>query len=834
MQKTPPLGKQSAVTILRNARLLNTTPGFHAAGIGTMTFFAVWLGCCSILPPPSSKPIDASTIVDILKYANASSMLVVPSILEDMSKDSTLSDALHGLSFVIYSGGALPREAGDQLKNKTHVTSYIGATEFAIFPHLINKDPDDWEYVSIDPCYNIDFRQNSPDLYEAVMVRSVEWEKYQPVWHIYPQLREYHTNDLYSKHPTKSDLWMYRGRMDDIIVLVNGEKLNPVTIEGHVSSHKEVKSALVLGEGRFQVALLVEPIHPLDTTAEKARLLENIWPLIMDANEASPAHGRISRDLVFFTSSAKPMLRAGKGTVQRRSTLTAYAKEIDALYADADSLVSEKLRSPVDDEVTRSSLEPTILHMVKKLAAHNKEIGPDDDIFSHGGMDSLQVLQLVRYLRARGVSTKEKYDTITPSMVYNNPTASLLAKAITTSTIASQERMTALAGAKIKEMQDLLVSLSGARKDNTTQQPETIMLTGSTGSLGFYLLDSLLGNPHVEKIYCVDRAASEERQADINASRGLSAGIHTNKAEVHKANILAPRFGLDEATFETISTTVTRIIHCAWPVDFNLSLQSFLPQLQGVRALLDFAASPQHPRSIFFISSIASVGSWAGTETVPELALSDFSLPSPTGYAQSKFLAEQLLLNSASLVDVSICRVGQIAGPVLNSKGAWKKDEWLPSLIKSSNYLKLLPESLGSAMEELDWIPVDLLSMSLVELALLPREKSATVYHTVNPHSCSWKTLLPPIRDALGGKEVEIVPFNMWVQSLRHSAPETFKNQAFDDNPAIKLLDFFEGFSDTPIPKLSTIKTQRRSEVLREMRAIEPGDMERWLRQWGF
>ena len=829
MHKQSMLGRQSAVAIWQNARIFNTTPGFHAAGIGTMTFFAIWLGCCSILPPPSHKPLDAITVARILDHANASSMLVIPSILGDMSKDPALSDTLRNVSNAIYSGGVLPYEAGEKLKHKTQLISYIGATEFAIFPHWIIEDPNDWEYVKIDPCYNVDFRQQADDLYEAVMVRSKECEMYQPVWHIYPELQAYHTRDLYSKHPTKSGLWMYRGRLDDIIVFVNGEKLSPVSIEEHVGSHTQVKSSLVAGHGRFHAALLVEPIQPLHTPAEKAHFLEGIWPLIEEANEASPAHGRISKAHVLFTSPEKPMLRAGKGTVQRRLTLNAYANEIDALYADAERFlrIQPPLHVPGADT---SSLKDLTLRLISGLALHNKQIGPEDDFFLNG-MDSLQVLQLVTQLGIHGYSTRDQNNILSPSIVYNNPTASQLAVAIQNLRIESQNRIDTSFREKIKEMQDLLSQLSNPRSATTREGPEILILTGSTGSLGSYLLDALLKAPAVTKIYCLNRAAGSERQAEISKSRGLGFDFGDDRVEFLNGDLTAPFFGLDQSMFETISTTATKVIHCAWPVDFNRSLHSFLPQLQGVRAIIDFASLPSNRKSVFFISSIASVGKWSAPEPVPEIPLADVSLALSTGYAESKNLAEQLLLGSASFIDVSICRVGQIAGPTLSDKGVWKKDEWLPSLIKSSRYLQLLPESLSDSMTELDWIPVDLASTVLAELSLLPCAESARVYHVVNPRTFSWKSLIPAVNEICNLGNLTIVPFGEWIKALRKSAPETFEKQEIEKNPAIKLLDFFEDLPRAKIPKLSTVETQKRSRRLREMGPVKPEDMKRWMQQ---
>ncbi|KAL8828602.1 MAG: hypothetical protein Q9170_006531 [Blastenia crenularia] len=693
-------------------------------------------------------------------HANISCMIVPPSILEDIGKDPELSHALRNVPNVISSGGALPKETGEKLKYITYLSTYIGSTEITMIPHWTNEDPYDWQYLAIDPCSGIQFYPQADDLYEAVVVRRIDLEKYQPVWHVFPDLQEYHTRDLYSRHPTKPGLWMYRGRKDDIIVFVNGEKFNPVSFED-------------------QAALLVEPKDSLHTTAEKAYMLEQIWPLIEKANDESPTHCRISKSHVLFTKAEKPISRASKGTVQRRMTLSAYADEIDALYADVESMKPAHLTPTVND-FDIHALAPVILRLVRVTCKNS--IGLEDDFFFNGGMDSLQVLQLIRELGTYGFSSGDKFGALSPSLVYSHPTASSLAVAIRELKVLSQEHVVRSSTAKIEEMQHMLA----------------------------------------------------EQQSKINAARGITTDLDPNKVELYQANLAAPFLGLEEPIFEKISTVVTKVIHCAWPVDFNLSLQSFSPQLQGVRALIDLSASRENSKSIFFISSIASVGNWSAVEPVPEHPQSDFSLPSSTGYAESKFLAEQLLLGSSSLIDLSICRVGQIAGPVLSDKRAWNKDEWLPSLIESSEHLSLLPDSLSSSMTDLDWIPIDILSSILIELALLPRKGSARVYHAVNPRTYEWKDLLPTVMDRLDGEKMKLISYGEWVDALRKSAAETFKKQDFGKNPAMKLLDFFEQLPSTKLPRLSTAETQKRSKTLREMQAIEAGDMGRWMQQWGF
>lgn len=121
-----------------------------------------------------------------------------------------------------------------------------------------------------------------------------------------------------------------------------------------------------------------------------------------------------------------------------------------------------------------------------------------------------------------------------------------------------------------------------------------------------------------------------------------------------------------------------------WQVDFNLTLSFFEPHIRGVRNLIDFSLESHNSASIFFISSVGVVNNRQTDSTVPEVPLKDFSL-AKGGYGQSKLVAESILLAAGekSGVRSSICRVGQIAGPVNTLRGMWNKHEWLPSVSHS-------------------------------------------------------------------------------------------------------------------------------------------------------
>ncbi len=170
-----------------------------------------------------------------------------------------------------------------------------------------------------------------------VLVRKPETELLQGVFTTFPELSEWPTKDLYSKHPSRPDHWLYEGRADDIISFSNGEKLHPLTIEQSIEAHPEIRNAIVIGASRLQPGLLLDPADQgLDVQGQK-RLLDQVWPLVKQANSETVTHGRISKRLICFTRSGKPLLRTRKGTVRRKLSVELYAEEINLLYETINS-----------------------------------------------------------------------------------------------------------------------------------------------------------------------------------------------------------------------------------------------------------------------------------------------------------------------------------------------------------------------------------------------------------------------------------------------------------------------------------------------------------------
>ncbi|KAL8953436.1 MAG: hypothetical protein Q9222_000710 [Ikaeria aurantiellina] len=242
---------------------------------------------------------------------------------------------------------------------------------------------------------------------------------------------------------------------------------------------------------------------------------------------------------------------------------------------------------------------------------------------------------------------------------------------------------------------------------------------------------------------------------------------------------------------------------------------------------------------IFFISSISAVMDWPAGHNgpVPEEIVDDFTVPAAMGYAESKHVAERLLSLAYTncQIPISICRVGQIAGPVLSSKGVWNKREWFP-MVASCRYLGCIPDSLGDS-QQIDWVPIDILSTIIMELSLQPTnggsKLGARVYHVTNPNPTTWDTLLPSVKADMS-PQAEVVPLATWTKRLQDSIAGSDTPALLAQNPAAKLLGFYEGLLETGRAPtvLSTVEAQKVSATLRALEPVSRAWVTKWLQQW--
>ncbi|KAI0518045.1 acetyl-CoA synthetase-like protein [Xylaria bambusicola] len=867
----PPEGVRSLDHFERGRRMLTTLPPFHGAGLGQYIFWGIPFGSTPIAPLSATIP-TAVGLVEALKKAPADIALVVPSVVAELAEDLvSLEYVAASIKLLVYLGGDLPQSVGDRVATKVPLRCQYGCSEIG-FAHQLwptELGPLDWKYIRFHPCTGAVFEETVDGTYELVFKRHQQDSsllKTQSIWSILNQerLAEFRTRDLWEPHPAVPDAWRWVARTDDIIVFLNGEKTNPVTMEQSVvaSNPGLLVGAIVVGAQRFQAALLVEPPPTLkiENTADEAALIERIWPSIEEANSIAPAHAYIEKSKVLIGDPKRPLIRAAKGTIQRAVSLAQYSAEIDKLYAAADAaegdndIMADEMHIPLDRGLIMRRIREAVLFPTGWQHIE------DSTGFFDSGMDLLQALRIIHTLRgALGASH------LALSTLYQNPSIARLAEAILSQ--KSSDGNPGLMQSLLGTYSGLIQQIKPTNNGITAAANTDVILTGSTGTLGTQILRALLDRPGVGHIYCLNRGADGGYAVQHKrfGAAGISGGRLDNRVTFLQVDLAQPFLNLEKDKYETLRSRVGVVIHNAWPVNFNLDLLAFRRQLAGLVnlfALSNAAAASEEKKNVkfLFVSSVGVVvdgTSGNAPEALVELPRKQDGSSSSNGYSKSKLLAEHLCDVAARHLNTSapVARVGQVAGAI-NHKGVWNPAEWLPSLVMSSRHLGCLPDNLGPRFSTIDWVPVDALADVVVDLMTHhPRNSNdggdvakepaegAWVRNIRNPAVVNWEDVLPAIKEGIEGRgTIDVVPASAWLHRLEMSVEATTADDAdaIAANPAVKLIEFYNnsvwnvsvGPASSETAPMAIEKTLDASPTLRDLPPVSRAWMRKWVDEW--
>ncbi|KAF2231015.1 hypothetical protein EV356DRAFT_569843 [Viridothelium virens] len=211
------------------------------------------------------------------------------------------------------------------------------------------------------------------------------------------------------------------------------------------------------------------------------------------------------------------------------------------------------------------------------------------------------------------------------------------------------------------------------------KQDLIVVVTGTTGTFGSYLLSSLLHSLSISKIYCLN--------CNENAAASLRAFVQRSPSS--------------NSSFSSLEGKLTYItIDLSKP---NLSLPNC-----SYEALVEDIDLPKHKSAGFvFLSTVSTAEKWRPPTTTfsssqdnlaPETSHL-FGTSASIGYSESKYVAEHLVSSACHKVGVrsAICRVGQIAGPTHNEHDGGDDLEHL---------------------ERVDWVPADVLGDAVGEMVV--------------------------------------------------------------------------------------------------------------------
>ncbi|GAB4222764.1 MAG: hypothetical protein Tsb005_15630 [Gammaproteobacteria bacterium] len=539
------------------------------------------------------------------------------------------------------------------------------------------------------------------------------------------------------------------GRIKDIIV-INGSNHYPTDIEKtiyHACPDVRVGSVAAFGldnEGVEQLCVLVEPRKSLDTT-QLTTMAEVIEQAVLHEHEIAVTH------LYFVQPKALPKTTSGK--LQRRK-----AKQF-LLDGTLDILFSCKAYNhPPHEKIPISSELLTFINLIAELLQISPdEINPEKPLSIYG-IDSIKLLQLLNTI-------EDKYTvTLEIDFLRSDPPLNEIFNAVRHKNIVPDTIHCTSSACHADQI------IHYPQPQCTNQQ--AILLTGSTGLLGSYLIKELLEKTNYV-IFCLNRKIDQHQALELIknnvtffANEMLEKYNFKNRIYPLHGDITQTNLGIDCEYHKSLFSKISHVIHSAANIDLVAKYENlYATNVQGTQNVIDFVNQYLNKAYLIYVSSYSVMGDRLYQKTRP-FCETDFNLQQNfdgMGYQKSKFMAEQLIRQQQS--NWLIVRPGNIFGE--SHSGKYPLDGTHFTSLFYDIFKTIIQTGVACNTHfYFDITPVDYVARSIVALIKHTKQLSLNTFHLTNPHPPLYSNLIEMIK--AHGYAIDLIPTETYVELLKN------------------------------------------------------------------
>ena len=671
-----------------------------------------------------------------------------------------------------------------------------------------------------------------------------------------PRDRMYRTGDLGRYLPDGTV--ECTGRADDQIK-IRGFRIELGEIDTHLSRHPSVRENVTLvRRDKDEEKVLVSYFVPTDDSTPEEREDDISLPAgpSGDLLRRIRQYNRLIKDIRDSLKLKLPSYSVPTLFVPlARMPLNPNGKVDKPALPFPDTVLAQRMAQVSNAQAeTRelSATERAIAEVWKQLLPGLADPAPLDESFFDLGGHSILATRLVFQLRHKlGVH-------VPLGLVFDAPTIAQLAAATekissggTDFLVAAPDtaKENALSGDLdyAKDAQVLESELPASfMRATPAGEPRVVLLTGATGFLGAYVLADLLDKRRnlVQKVYVHVRAndagSAQRRLRDALAGRGLwrEAWEQEGRVQAVVGDLSKPHLGLNDADWAHLAKEVHVIVHNGalvhWVYPYSKLRAANVLSTMAVMRL----ANEGRPKSVAFVSSTSALDTEyyiRFSDTSAQGVLESDSLDGSasdlkSGYGQSKWVAERLLMAAASRgLAAVIIRPGYVVG---DSKTAvTNTDDFLFRLIKGSAQLGLIPDMNNT----INMVPVDHVARvtSLAGLAAIQwpenHQTHAAVFHVTSHPTIRYNEFLGALIEY--GWNVRPVEYLEWRTALENhvlaSAAAGNTGLDADSNALFPLLHFVldDLPTSTKSPELNDANTTKLLTEAHELDVVRGVDV---------
>ncbi|MFG1918994.1 thioester reductase domain-containing protein, partial [Micromonospora sp. NPDC048898] len=300
--------------------------------------------------------------------------------------------------------------------------------------------------------------------------------------------------------------------------------------------------------------------------------------------------------------------------------------------------------------------------------------------------------------------------------------------------------------------------------------PRASLLTGATGFVGAFLLAELLERRDGD-VYCLARASNAHRALERILTNldtyGIDVDRHRSRIVAVPGDLTEPDFGLGDEAFADLHARCGDIVHCGAQVKWTYPYRALeRANVHGTREVLRLATLAGPARPVHLISTVGVFSSVQyEPDSVHEWQLPIESGPLSVGYAQSKWVAEQMVRTAHERgVPMTIHRVN--AGGDSRT-GAFNRHDHLNMMLKGCIEAGVGPREVNIHLQP---APIDYVAAAVVEAARRPELNGAT-FHLVNDSDLTWPQLFDMVRAF--GYPIDLTTWDDWRERITGSRSGT-------------------------------------------------------------